>query len=707
MKLRAHPYPGIAAALATAFGLPLAKADPPPVAPDTSGWKCEQCPFVTGYSSNVEAGVIRADGANAPSGRYTGIDRDGAYADVAAGGQWRKQSGSYGDYSLDRLGLPSREGDIEAGREGQFKVGVSYDGQPTRLYDTASTPYQRTNGQLFLPAGWAAAGTTVGMTQLPGSLRPLDIGFDRRTVDLNGEYFLGSRWTLFAALEHQEKQGAQIGGGAFLTDAVQLAQPIDYRTDGFEVGVHWQSAIASARLSYTGSWFEEGIDSLTWTNPFLPVTQNATLGQLALPPSNNLRQVALSGEARLPVFNATTLSYHFSYGKLEQDAALLPASTLPGSPAVPASSLDGDVHLAHYALGLSSRPLSRLYVRGSATYDGRDDHTPPLAIAQVLTDSLPDGVAVTPRYGEDRTRLEGTADYRLVSWARLGVGGQFQSIHLSPGQVVSWIQDERSWGQATINPLASLSFTVKAGNASRRTSGYNTGLIPPGESPLLRAYDYAPRDTNFFSFQGAWSPLAALTWSLEGTWSDDAYRLTQLGLQSSRDRKVASTVTWTPSEKLSVYLDGSYQRLAAAQAGDIGNNAPEWSVQDTQNFWDVGAGGQWAIRQRWQLAVDYRRSLSRGNDTTFVGSLAEPFPENSYVLESVSVRGTYMVSDALHVHLRFQRERYDTRDWALGGVGPNAVPTLLALGVLPDRYSVNMIALTVQYRFDTARASAP
>jgi hypothetical protein len=46
-------------------------------------------------------------------------------------------------------------------------------------------------------------------------------------------------------------------------------------------------------------------------------------------------------------------------------------------------------------------------------------------------------------------------------------------------------------------------------------------------------------------------------------------------------------------------------------------------------------------------------------------------------------------------------------DRALGGVGPDSVPTLLALGVLPDRYSVNRVALTAQYRFDTVRASTP
>jgi len=707
MKSRAaHGNPGIAAAVATLLGIPIAKAEPPaPPLPDTSSWKCEQCPFFQGYTSDVEAGVLSADGANASSGRYTGIDRDGVYADVAAHGQWRYSSGSYGDYSLDSLGLPSREGYIDAGQEGRYEVKVSYDGQPTRLYDTTASPYlSPAPGQLTLPGGWVASNSTATFRQLGSSLLPVELGFDRRSVSLSGKYFLNTSWTFYANLEHQEKEGSGLIGGAFLTEAVQLPQPIDYQTNSLEVGAAWTSSIASARLSYGGSWFEDGTDSLTWANPFTPVLPAGTTGRLALPPSNNLQQVAASGEVRLPVFTATTLTYNFSYGWLGQNTPFLPASTLPGTAPLPVGSLDGDLRLTHYSLALSSRPWDRLYVRGRATYDGRDDQTTPLTLPQILTDALPNGTAMTPRYGEDRTRLEGTVDYRLFGWVRLGVGGELQSIHFSPGQVLTWMQDARSWGQVTLNPLPVLGFTIKAGNATRQTSSYNTAELALGENPLLRAFDYAPLDTNFYSFIGTWSPLATLTWALEGTWSDDAYRLTQLGLQESRDRKIDSTVTFTPVDKASVYVEGGYQRLSALQAGSIGVGAPQWYVQDSQNFWNVSAGGHWAIRERWDVGLDYVHSLSRGNDTTVVSDLPEPFPENRYHLDSFSLTGGYRVNDRLKVHLRYQHERYDTSDWALGGVGPETVPTLLALGAQPYRYTVNLISLTAQYWFDEVRS---
>ena len=62
---------------------------------------------------------------------------------------------------------------------------------------------------------------------------------------------------------------------------------------------------------------------------------------------------------------------------------------------------------------------------GNATYDGRDDTTRPLSIAYIVTDTFPGGTVVTPRYREDRVRLDGGADYSLADWIRVGVGGKF------------------------------------------------------------------------------------------------------------------------------------------------------------------------------------------------------------------------------------------------------------------------------------------
>jgi hypothetical protein len=238
-----------------------------------------------------------------------------------------------------------------------------------------------------------------------------------------------------------------------------------------------------------------------------------------VPPSNTLQQLAAAGNVQLPWF--TTLTYTASLGTLKQNAAFLPVSTLPGSAVPEPGSLDGDVHLSHYALGLASRPLPKLTVRGNATYDGHDDKTNPLAIAYVVTDTFPSGTAVTPRYSEDRVRLDGGADYSLARWLKIGVGGKLDDIHYGPGQVVTWTQNAESWGRVTLTPIAPLSFTLKIGNGLRKASSFDAAALPPEENPLIREYDYAPRDRVFSTLTGAWTVTSTLTWSVEGSLAKD------------------------------------------------------------------------------------------------------------------------------------------------------------------------------------------
>jgi MtrB/PioB family decaheme-associated outer membrane protein len=678
-------------------------ADPPTA--DTSSWKCEMCPFMQGYAAEAEAGVIYASGANATFGRYTGIDHNGAYADVSASGQYRNQDGSFASYDLKNLGLDSREGYVTGGSEGRYDVRVSYDGQPNRLYDTGETPFRTSGNALSLPTGWVPGASTGTMSALNASLAPVDIGSDRRTVALLARYFATPSWTLFGEFRHQEHDGTSLTGASFLTQASQLPQPFDYVTDSFEGGVTWAGPKASLRLSYLGSWFTDNNDFTTFQNPYLPIVPGSTQGQIGTPPSNDLQQLTATGNVQLPWHS--TLTFAASLGTLKQNSAFLPDSTLPGAVAPVPGSLDGDVHLSHYALGLGSRPLPKLSLRGNAAYDGRDDKTSALNVPYVITDTFPGTETVTPRYSEDKVHLDGGADYGLAHWMKIGVGGKFDNIHYGPGQVVTWTQDAQSWGVATFTPIQALSFTLKGGNALRKVSSFDAAALPPGENPLIRMYNYAPRDRVFYSLTGAWNATDKLTWSLEGTVDKDDYRNSPLGLQAVHEQRGSTALTWTPTETLSAFIDGGYQRLSALQSGSTGSTLlPPWLAQDNQRYWNLGLGARWVPQERWTLSLDYLLAPSYDNtETTAVGS-AQAFPENWTKLNIARLDAAYRWTSALQVHFRYTYETYNSSDWWLNGVGPQTLPNLLALGINPQQDHVNLFALTVRYQFGRDDAAA-
>ena len=93
------------------------------------------------------------------------------------------------NYELDRLGLASRDGYVEGGREGRYELRVSYHGQPNRQYDTGATPFRATARACGLPSDWVPAGSSAGMSALGASLAPVNIESDRRTVALLARYF--------------------------------------------------------------------------------------------------------------------------------------------------------------------------------------------------------------------------------------------------------------------------------------------------------------------------------------------------------------------------------------------------------------------------------------------------------------------------------------------------------------------------------------
>ncbi|MGP8032934.1 MAG: MtrB/PioB family decaheme-associated outer membrane protein [Steroidobacteraceae bacterium] len=672
---------------------------------DTSNWKCEQCPFYTGYEAEVEVGAFGAGGANDSYGRYTGIDSGHVYVDAAASGALQKADGTYVKYDLQNLGLASRDGIIEAGQDGRYGIALSYDGQPNRLYDDTVTPFRGVgSGTLTLPTGWVHAGSTAAMTDLDSSLSRFDLGYDWRTVTLSGHYLLGSAWTFYSNLSHQEKEGTDLIGASFLTQAVELAQPIDYVTTDFEAGVRWSSERASLRVEYSGSWFDDDTDSLSFANPYPPIVPGSTSGQLALPPSNDLQRFAASGDIHFP-FLATTLTFAASVGRLNQNEGFLPLSTLPATPALGIGSLDGDLRLTHYSLGLSSRPLSRLYLRGTASYDGRDDQTPVITVpSYIVTDTFPGGAATALRYGQDRSRAEGNADFTATRWLRLGVGGKYQEVHYAPGQVVNWTQDGQGWGRAIVTPLTGVTLTLKGGGDTRKASSFNVQALPVLENPQILEYDIAPRDQRFYSLTGAWAITPALTWSLEGFIANDDYPLSTLGLQSAHERRFASTLTWAPHERLSLYVDGGYQTLDFAQNGFTGAFTAPWVVTNNERFWSTSAGLHLLLRARWDLNVDYTHAPSYADTDTLVGGLAQAFPENTTTLDSVRFDLRYRWTNALSVHLRYAYERYDSSDWALAGVGPATLPNFLSVGRNPYSHDVNLIGLTVRYSFESPHA---
>jgi MtrB/PioB family decaheme-associated outer membrane protein len=667
-----------------------ARAEAP--APDTSSWKCESCPFFKGYDAEATAGAIGAHRANASYGRYNGLDRDKTYGDFGADGQWRSGDGNFASYRLDDLGLDSRSGALRIGHEGSYDIGLNYDGQPFRRYDTTVSPF--VGAALSLPAGWVAAGSTSGMTRLAASLATVDIGTLRKTYGIDGRWLLNPHVSLSASFRREDKTGKEILGASFLTQAMQLPAVVDYQTDTVEVAAAWSAADTAWRLALSNSKFKDQNAALAFANPYLPLVPGATTGQLALAPDNEARQASLTGSVALPYRSSVSLS--LGYTELKQDAALLPASALPGATA-PAGGFDGKVRLTHYGASLGSHPLSRLSLHGRIAYDERKDRSGALTIAEVVTDAVPGATVTTPRYDYERLRLDGGADYRLWRWLTVGVGGDRVEINRTQ-QVVRHTEDGRTYGKIRLAPVSSFSMTLKGGFAHRQARDIDLTLLPPGENPALGIYNLSNRDRDFFQLDTTWDPTAGVSIAVAGTFANDVYRHSLLGLREGRERRVDSTLSFAPVEQLTLYVDGGYQSRATEQAGQFSSASAPWQALLKDRFWNLGLGGHYATG-RWDVAVDYAHAASAG--ATGVGPVGFPgaFPDLKTRYDNARLAVGYAVSGALRLRLRYVYQNYAALDWALDNVLPATIPNLLALGAPADSHNVSLVALSFSYRF--------
>lgn len=679
---------------------PLQAAMPAEV--DTSGWKCERCPFQVGSEGTATVGALDVSDSSAKFGDYTGLDEEGGYAIAAFDGRSRAESGWFLTYEGRRLGLDSRDAAVTIGKEGIFSARLTYDAIPKRTFDDTATPFSigSTNDQLSLPATWVRASTTGGMTSLNAALQPIDIGHDRESAGVAFNMRLSKAFGAFANFRREDKEGVGYSGVGNFTTALQIPDPVDSSTDSYEIGVQWKGKSAFARLSYSAQEYDNELNGLTWDNPYVAFN-GATTGRMATAPDNKMEQIVFSAGAHFAY--DTSIGFNASLAQLSQDAALLPFTTNAGlSPgALPRASLNGDADVNHYGLTLATHPFDRIRVRGSAAYDERKDNTSPITFADgyVESDMVRIPGAITPeRYDYKRLRGEIEGEYRLYDKVRLFVGARGEELKRTQ-QDVDKTTEGTGYSGVRLNGFGGVTLVLRIGETHKDAA--DTRTPESWENPSFWKYNLANRDRDFGDVKLSWAPAASVTLALDGQIANDSYRKSYYGLKSGSDRRGAVNVTWMPKEGLSIYGDAAYQQIKAEQTNVGGTPPNPWAATHKDIYRTLGLGAKYmGIADKWDLQLDLARAKSEGDINTITGA----FPRNESEFTSARFAVYYQVTDALKLGAGYRYEKLETSDWALQDVQPATLATLLALGADPYNYDLHVISFTVRYDFGGPKA---
>jgi MtrB/PioB family decaheme-associated outer membrane protein len=632
----------------------------------------------TGVNNYVTIGVYYLDEDAYRYGKYSGLTDDGA--EPLLDFRWEKRpvwdSGDTVRWRFQgwRLGLDSRRLEYSYNDQGKRKLGFDYREIPNNRFRDGQTPYRAVNAGVWnLAPEWEVApgsSNTLGFTALQESLVDLKVDTKRQRMDLSYEQKLGSSWLLDLDIRHETKEGVRTLGAIFGHAAsnprsVILPAPVDWTTDTLEAMFEYGTTRVQFGAGVYASFFSNDQQTLTFQNAYgyrngwAPgVEYPDAFGRIALEPDNSYIQLKAYGG--MNITPSTRLTADVSYGKMEQDEALLPYSVNPDllvHTPVPLTSLDAEVNTTMLNLRLTSRLARRLGLAVNYHYDDRDNKTPRAVYPYIGADSqdqraYEDGRINRP-YSYTKHRADAIVTYRFGRATRIKAGVEYSDYSRDFQEVRD--SDELAWlAGVALRGWSKGSLTLDLRSAKRDVSDYvgNTPLIEsylPGEvdqddyanHPLLRKYFLADRDRDEARFRADLIPAAQFNLGFAGSYAEDDYSESVFGLTGAKVRSLTLDAGWHPGENVALtgfYTKEKYESEQAARMffSDASAQDPDFDwfadTEDEVDTWNVGLTISDIGKERgWKgidFGFDYTYSNTRSDiDVRAVTLYTEPLPQ--------------------------------------------------------------------------------
>lgn len=630
---------------------------------------CEDCPDYSGRSGWVEAGIGIQSDDSYHFGRYTGFQESGALINLNGEVTYRGGlDGAYLNGKAVDIGLESRRLSVEGGRQGKYAVAVEYDQIPN---------YRKNLTNASLETERDRTGVKFSMVPSQG-------------------------WEVTGRYRHETKDGTRdLGAGFGYTDAQVLAVPVRYQTDDFGVELGYQSEKLQVRLGYAGSLFDNDKTAFSWPNP----SPGPATGQVAESPDNQFHQI--SAQLGYQLSERTRIGASLARGRMTQNESFLGYTSNAAivTPALPSSSLDGQVDTTLAKLELNARPDPKLRLDASYTYSNRDNNTPVNTYSYVVADSfLSPALRQNRPYSFEQQLLRLKAGYRLPKGADLSGGFDIDKMDRTYQQATQ-TEDHTLWAKLKLKPWEGVDTTFKASHATRDASAYDptafanpvspeSGAIPG--DPLMKAFEMADRTRDKIGVDVSLTSLEKLSLGFNLDYYKDDYKKMVLGLTQASGLTVTPNLTYAFDEDLSVSAYYTYERLKSSQSGREWITPPLvpdvlWAESDNNTTQTVGLSANWkAIPKKLDIGADLVYS-------DFTGKIHYPgstdLPDLSSTLTAIGVHGVYKLKENMTIRADYRYEKFSNADWANVGLPLNP------LGLAPGTEETNLVYVSIRYAF--------
>jgi MtrB/PioB family decaheme-associated outer membrane protein len=387
---------------------------------------------------------------------------------------------------------------------------------------------------------------------------------------------------------------------------------------------------------------------------------------------------------------------------MKQNATLLPYTvnaSLPDVP-LPVNSANAVVDTSNVMLRAKSSPWRPLTLELQFHGNDHDNKTASNQFDVVVTDATVGTPAINPIYDYKRDTWKLRGEYR--AWRALTINLGFSTRDVTREQ-----QDRRTtttdklWLElrSRIRGVISLKgdFYSEDRNGSHFVSPDN---VVPSQNPLMRKYNLADRRRNGIRLRASLLTFEDFDISAEFESVDDDYRNSSIGLTGSESRRFVIDMTWARRD-LVVYLSAANEDIRLDQQNSQSFASPDWAATNRDRFTTGSVGLTWndlVGELDLQFDYSYNESLGRTDTDTSGRRLEFPDLEGSSQILQVGVRMPLRETMSIGIDYYFEQVRND--DWALDGVMPDTIPTLLSLGAEAWNYSSNVFYINFRYQRD-------
>jgi MtrB/PioB family decaheme-associated outer membrane protein len=598
---------------------------------------------------------------------------------------------------------------FDAGHTGLWRVDVHWNGIPHNFSNHAQSPYIRRGSSLFevpatipitfkrLATAAADAPGVLASDQLIANyainhVRPVDLATQRNTGSVSFRYDGFDALALGVHYVNERRDGTRmtygpIGDRPPRTLNIQFTEPVDQRMQDLTLSAEHTGAAFQVGASYTFSDFANQHDTLVWQNMYVTPEPGATFdvwdrlvsvyGRRPLAPDNRYHNATVTAGGDLPFDSRLTAS--FSYGRMDQNQALLPYSYHVNALAVqqlPRGTADARMNTTFFTANYAVSPVPRMTLRASFRRFGLDNDTPEDRWQYVTSDTSNLNGTVTYKnkrinlaYAYDRQNAGIETDFRLPFWRSiLGVGFERENVDRDYREANTAENALRA--SFRMRPARGINLQARYRFADRNADGYN-GIVTrqsywyaPGEAtdadnpqftfsnhPDMRRYDVSDRRRNQLDFTAGVTPRGNVTLSasvryrnddfdsgvvpaqpLLGTGFPDQAASTpgdQLGLREEERVRYGLDAFYMPSDRLTV------NAFLSLDTGRFLQRNLEYNENNKQNPSAVATAelGPWTRATSQWTADNDDRTRSAGAGFTY-----------AFVPERVTLGANYTVS---------------------------------------------------------------